>query len=344
MSWISQNYEKAAIGGGLVVAAGLAFLGWSKVNGVDQDFPSTNGGANNSNVSVQGAEQIPEALTSLARKREWSQGESDSRPVDLFTGIPLFVKRDAAGKTVDLRTDAPVHPPIANNWWIENRLDPGFADSPARDPDQDGFTNLEEYESKTNPNDPKSHPELVVKLKYQGDESLQWLLKPGFPDGPGFTFKYFDNAKQDNRTAADAVPKPGDLFFVTGAMKNRFKYLGAEERQEENPNTHATETKTYVKVEDQRPNKKGKVYEIPNSIPDAKVPNYYQYDRTALLSLEAIGESGKQFKIEENTRFALPSNNPKKEYLLKKVTPEAIEVEYTGADGKTQTTEIRKSS
>lgn len=344
MSWISQNYEKAAVGGALVVAAGLAFLGWSKVGSVEEDFNLTPKTGTDGGTAVAGAEAIPRTESSLTTKRVWTQATTEAgRAVDLFTGIPLFVKKSEPTKAVDLLTGEPIHPPIPNSWWIENRLDPGFGDSPQRDPDSDGFSNLEEYQAKTNPNDEKSHPSLIAKLKYVGDESIYWLLEPGFDDGNGaFSFKFADSLRGANKLAAGAMAKPGDLMFEKGPAAGRFKMLSSEKRTEVNPSTKSEQERTYVKVEDQKANKKGKVYEIPTQIPDGNKPKFYQYDRTALLSLEALGESGKTFKVEEYTRFGLPSSSTKKDYLLKSVTPEKIEVEYTDPSGAVKTLEIPK--
>ncbi len=346
MSWISQNYEKAAIGGAVVVAAGLAFLGWSKVGSVEEDFNISPPGSREGGTAVTGAEAIPRTESSLTNKRVWTQALAEGdRKVDLFTGIPLFVKKAEPTKAVDPITGAPVHPPIPNSWWIQNRLDPGFGDSPQRDPDADGFSNLEEFESKTNPNDEKSHPSLIAKLKYVSDESVFWLLEPGFDDGNGaFAFKYADSLglNSKNKLAAGVMAKPGDLMFEKAPAAGRFKMLSSEKRKEVNPSTQAEQERTYVKVEDQKPNKKGKVYEIPTQIPEGNKPKFYQYDRTAILSLEALGESGKPYKVEENTRFGLPFSSDKKDYLLKSVTPEKIEVEYTDPAGGVKTLEIPK--
>jgi hypothetical protein len=344
MSWISQNYEKAAVGGGLVIAAGLVFCGWSKLGGVEDDFSVSLKGAGGKETGVQGADLVSLAQSSLVQKHAWAQGDADGRPVDLFTSVPLFVQKEAPTKPVDLLKDAPIHPPIPNTWWLEHRIDPGYADSPKRDPDADGFSNEEEFAAKTDPNNPKAHPQLVSKLSFVRDDSVQWLLEPGFSSNGGFTFRYYDTKGQTNKAGALDIVKPGELFFKQGAAKERFKMLGSEERSEENPNTHAMEVRTYVKIEDQRPNKKGKIYEIPNNIPDARKPNYNQFDRTAVLTLEALGQGGKEFKIEENTRFALPVDSADKKYLLKKVTPEAIEVEYTDAAGGVKTLELRKGA
>jgi hypothetical protein len=344
MSWISQNYEKVAVGGGLLIAAGLAFAGWSKLNSVNEDFKTSLAGGGSKEASVHRAEDVALAIQSVPQKHVWTQVELDNRMIDLFTSIPLFVQKSDTTKLVDLFKDEAVHASVPNIWWLENRIDPGFADSPQRDPDSDGFSNEEEYVSKTDPNDPRSHPELATKLMFVRDDSLQWLLEPGFPAEGGFTFRYFDTKGQTNKAGALEIVKPGDLFFKQGAAKERFKMLSSEVRREENPNTHAVEERTYVKIEDQRPNKKGRIYDIPNNIPDVRKPNYYQYDRSAVLTLEALGQGGKEFKIEENTKFGIPMDNPKKDYLLKKVTPETIEVEYADATGTVKTLELRKGA
>ena len=158
MSWFSKNYEKAALGGAVVVALGLAYLGWSKFGGVEEDFGTGLKGGGNNNTAVAGADLIPKALQSMKLDRTWKQALDGERPVDLFTGIALFIKSSDPEKPVDLLKDAPVHPPIPNTWWLENRIDPGFADSPDRDPDGDGFSNIEEFNAKTDPNNAKSHP------------------------------------------------------------------------------------------------------------------------------------------------------------------------------------------
>jgi hypothetical protein len=115
-----------------------------------------------------------------------------------------------------------------------------------------------------------------------------------------------------------------------------------EVRKEISKSTNAEMEVTIVRVEDQRPNKKGLVYEMPSPLPDERKNEHLQYDRTAILSLEAIGERGKEVKVEERTSFALPFNAPKKQYFLKKVSPTSIIVEYSDDQGALKTLEIPK--
>ena len=50
----------------------------------------------------------------------------------------------------------------------------------------------------------------------------------------------------------------------------------------------------------------------------------------------------REFKVEENMTFALPPENPNKNYLLKKVSPEAILIEHPATDGSRKSIEIKK--
>ena len=342
MSWFAKNYEKAALGGSVAAALGLAFLGYSKLSGVEQDFGAGLKGQGNNNAAVRDADLIPKTLVSLKLDRTWNQALDGDRPVDLFTGIPLFISSLAPEKPIDLLKDAPLHPPIPNTWWIENRLDPGFADSPNRDPDQDGFSNLEEFNAKTDPNSAKSIPSLIAKLMYVKDESLGWVLRPGYGSDGSFPFNYQDTKGAVNKTGAADMIAPGGLFFAKGPMMNRFKLLGSEVRKELNKKINIEMDVTIVRIEDQRPNKKGVTYEIPAPLSEERKNEHLKYDRTAIFSLEALGLNGKEFKVEENTKFALPPDSPKKDYLAKIVTPESVTVEYTNPAGETKTFRIGK--
>jgi len=351
MSWFSQNYEKAAIGGAAVAALGFVLLGWSKVGSVPNDFAAAPKGSGNSNPAVPSADLVAKAVASLGLSRTWNQAEVDGRPVDLFTGIPLFLKKDEPTKAFDPYKSPPIHPPIPNIWWIQHNLDPGFADSPGRDADDDGFTNLEEFLAKTDPNDSKSHPPLINKLKYHTDESLKWFIRPGYQEGEKSPFKYGDDGGVgaggllNYRNKTKEAINIGDIFFADGAAKDRFKYLGSVKRKEMNKAINLEVELTYARIEDQKPNKKGTVYEPLHNFPEGDVQKWAQFDRKAVLSLEAIGKEGSDEKIEENTAFGLPFDSPKKDYLLKKVTPDSVEVQYTDpATGAKKTATIRKGS
>ncbi|WP_411825807.1 Amuc_1099 family pilus-like system protein [Luteolibacter sp. AS25] len=345
MSWFSENYEKAALGGGAVIALGLAFAGWQKFSTVDESFSDSARGSGSNDPAVESADSVATAKSSFELKRQWRQGADGSRPVDLFTGVPLFVNKNDKSNPVDLIEGSMVHDPIPNQWWIENRLDPGFGDSPERDADEDGFSNLAEFQSETDPNDARDYPPLISKLRYVGDEAVEWYVRPGFAGANGeYTFEYGDSLRRSAKVgAADPIPV-GGLFFDEGPIKNRFKFVGSEETKEMNERMKTEVDVTMISIEDQKANKKGTVYKIPAKFRKAEVRNYSHFDRTAVLSLEALGRDGQEFKVEEKTTFSLPPGKDAKEFKIIEVTPEKIIVEITKAEGDIQLHEILKGS
>jgi hypothetical protein len=268
--------------------------------------------------------------------------DSGQREVDLFIGVPLFAERDNPNEPNDPLQSPDVHPPIPNEWWLKYDISPAYADSPQRDADEDGFSNLEEFTAKTLPNDPESHPELAEKLAYVGDETVTWFLEFGFQAGGKWIpkFQIQPNGAKNKVPFANGL-NPGDVFFVEEPFKGRFKFLKIEERQVFNERLNINETKHYGIYEDLKENKKGTTYEVPNRIPNAVKPQFHNFDRTAVLDLRALGMDGKEFKVEENTRFALPPDGEDKKYLLKTVTPDQIEIEWE-VDGQTQSRVIPK--
>lgn len=350
MSWVSDNYERAALGGAAAIALGLAYMGWSVYRGVDTEFAVALTGDGKKTTDVGDAILVPKAISSMKLDRSWTKAVVNERPVDLFTGIPLFVVAASPDKALDLleKGGEMIHAPIPNLWWTENRLDPGFGDSPSRDPDEDGFSNIEEFNAKTDPNDIKSHPPLIEKLMYVGDETLEWVLLPGYMDeAESFPFKYYDSRNTQspsNKTGPVNPVAPGTTFFSAGVMKNRFKLLGHEKRREHNTKVNTDKDVTFVRIEDQKPNKKGTIYEFPAPLNDQRAPDFKKFDRTAIFSLEALGEDGKTFKVEENTTFGLPSGIATKNYRVDKITPEAIEIERTDEDGTKHLFKITKGS
>jgi hypothetical protein len=345
MSWISENYEKAALGAAVLAAAGLAYSGWNKLNSVDTDFGSVpEGPPAKSDPGVKSADTVAKTKSSFQLKREFSKGKDEERAVDLFTGVALFVNKNDLKTPVDLIEGKDVHSGIPNSWWIQYRIDPGFGDSPLRDEDEDGFSNEDEYAAKTDPSDKKDFPSLINKLTYVGEESVQWVLRPGFESAGGsFTFTYGAGKEQNRVSAANPVP-PGGVFFEQGAAMGRFKLLGSEKRRVMNQSIQAEEDVTFVRIEDQKPNKKGIVYEIPASFRVADQRKHARFDRTAVLTLAALGLADHEIKVEENTSFSLPIGDSKKPYKMKEVTPTRIVIEFTGEDGKVQTFEIIKGA
>jgi hypothetical protein len=61
-------------------------------------------------------------------------------------------------------------------WLQKNNLNALEADIGNADADNDGFTNREEFEFQTNPNDPKSHPPALAKVMVQNIQPISFRL------------------------------------------------------------------------------------------------------------------------------------------------------------------------
>lgn len=346
MSQLPKNFEKIALGVGGVAALAFATLGFLRTSAVSNDFSSTVTAGGGKEVAVPEAEATARAVSSLTSNRNIVQASQDGRDVDLFVGIPLFADKNNPNVPVDPVQGRPVHPPIPNSWWIETGADMTYSNSPHRDDDGDGFTNLEEFEAKTHPMDPKSIPPLIHKLAYVRDESTKWYVLFGLESqnkwSPRFLGFTPDGKKLENRVPATAMLEVGDTFFKDGAMANRFRFTGLEEREVTSERTNLAQRVRIALYEDLKANKRGEKYESQAGLPEAELESKAYHDRIAVFDLQAIGYEGQEFKVEERVRFALPPDAEEKNCLLKKVTPTSVEVEFTDPSGKTTVIEIKK--
>lgn len=91
---------------------------------------------------------------------------------------------------------------LPNDWEKKFGLNPNDPADADLDKDGDGFTNREEFEAKTDPTDPKSHPDYLDSLSVSGQ--LQQTTLPFWfqsytpiPGGHRFTLRRLDKSGQD---------------------------------------------------------------------------------------------------------------------------------------------------
>ena len=129
------------------------------------------------------------------------------------------------------------HDGMPNEWELQYGLNPNDSRDAAADADGDGFTNLEEYEAKTDPKDPKSHPDYLDFVSVQGalkQTFLPFYFKQANPM-PGntfrLTFQRLDaKSKYDTMLTAkvgDAIKSP-DGKFDTGYMAKNYSVKEVE--------------------------------------------------------------------------------------------------------------------
>ncbi|MFT6863459.1 MAG: hypothetical protein ACJAVK_002020 [Akkermansiaceae bacterium] len=325
MSWIKENYHIAALGGGALVLVGLGYLGYSGNEAVNEAFNAPNPPKKTDTTSQGGP--LAEEVTALVTRPDpvIQRATPEERPVELFTSVNLYTKDGNLDKLLDLLKIDPVHPPITNQWWVDHRIDPSYSDSPTMDEDGDGYTNAEEAKAGTDPNDAKSIGDLIEKLEVVKVESDTWrlLFKQVISTGYQFDFDFipFGKRKVSNRIPADSTIKINDVFFPTEPGKDRFKLLEVVARPFVGP--VGNQMRNWAIVEDQLPSKNKARYELPFNANVAQLKAITFYDHRITLRLNAIGEEGNQFVVEENSSFSLPSGGEDKSYKMVEVKLDA---------------------
>jgi hypothetical protein len=92
----------------------------------------------------------------------WTSPERANKLVPLNKSVLLVLKEE---QIYDLALPEPkLREPMTNEYLVKHELQYLLPTVSSLDPDNDGFTNLEEFEAKTNPRDPKSMPPVTDKL------------------------------------------------------------------------------------------------------------------------------------------------------------------------------------
>jgi hypothetical protein len=229
---------------------------------------------------------------------------------NLFTGPPTFLVRGGE-RPIDLSDPAspPVHPPIPNCWWLKHGIEPGFADSPQRDADRDGFSNLEEYEGRTDPVSFESHPSLLGKLRVAELEQKALAVTysthtcRGAPVATDtFGFRCSDPSSRSNgQNGIPAGEGPASTFFARLPGLLRFELKAVRLDPVRNERTNIVRDHYIATFIDRLPTKDGREYEVQKGGGALVVRDY-----TATFLLDAIGQSSHRFRVEENAVFALP--------------------------------------
>jgi hypothetical protein len=161
--------------GGLVVLGlvGLAFgffqPGWP-------DIPEAPEGGGKS-VFAEFKQKTGEFRTKLGELEEKKKGLKEE-----LSGHRVFVSRSLVFLPKDAEPVKPLNieqvtdDGIQVGWKLKYGFSPEDPDVSQQDEDQDGFTNLEEYEKKTDPKDPASSPSKWVKIKISSAEKKMLVV------------------------------------------------------------------------------------------------------------------------------------------------------------------------
>lgn len=193
MDWLKQNYEKAILG---LAALALLVCGVLVYLNV-QAFPDQFAGRDSTKAPDNKLKNYPTDVLVAAAATMAKPGSLENHEGTLIVSRPYVLKVNEDGtKTLINPTESPIplHPPIKNTWLISNSLPWWEVDVKDQDPDGDHFSNLEEFNFNTNPNDKESVPPYYTKLRLKKFISIPFrLIFTGSPDeGTTFTINTKD--------------------------------------------------------------------------------------------------------------------------------------------------------
>jgi hypothetical protein len=159
MDWVRKYYERVL----LIVAVAILFVSanfiWREAVRLGSQLAVMPPAPALKNVSPTAkAHELEAAVEKLHQPPQWKFGG----PSGLFVPEKHFI--GANGLPATLQTTN-VHPPVENEWLERFGLPVADSDVLEQDPDNDGFSNLDEWAGHSNPNDPDSHPDYFTKLK-----------------------------------------------------------------------------------------------------------------------------------------------------------------------------------
>jgi len=230
MDWIKKNYDRC-----LLLLLAIALLGSSvsvilSIKSYPERFAPIQAevvhGKKVTSLETEALERAKEALTKPAAWESHTGSLYISRKYvarhDDATGMDLLINPFEQGS-------APLHPPIPNEWFLKNNLGERILDADVleQDPDKDGFTNLDEFLGKTDPQEPTSHPSYLTKLRLKKFMQTPFRLKfEAYDDDGNFQINTVDVHQPTQ------FVKMGETIAGT-----KYKVVKFESKAEPNPKT-----------------------------------------------------------------------------------------------------------
>ncbi len=335
----NNNYDKVFLYTGILLGcAGIGFGAWS-YSTLDDKY------ADRPRISDKPVEVPGIALSGQLLDHKIKADHQIARPkngthfFDIFVGPDIYKlkNKDVAVDIYD--KDSPmIHPPIPNSWFIEQGLIEALAYSNALelDSDNDGFTNLEEFQAGTSPSDSGAHPLLAGKLvvKKVASPSFNIVFSSEYP--PEYTFKatparggdpYWTQTVKVGEKLGKA-PTGADRFVLKEIIQKEIKVANVNEKV------------PFAVLEDQKPSKLGTLYEVQKG---SNTPKRI-LDNTVTFTILAGDKKDSDFAVEEGLKFKIPGDD-KTEYTLVSVNSKqgTVTVELGGGEKK-QTWTVKRAA
>lgn len=177
MDWIKKHYDQFFLAlASFILLASAVLLANTAMNFKGIFANLLQGVKHNNTITGLPVDVLERSTTELEKPTLWNPKKEAG---SLFVSEKYFIQDG----TPVLLTSGTIHAPVPNEWLLENGLDIQDPDILNQDPDKDGFTNLDEWKAGTNPNDPKSHPPYLTKLRLKRFIKKPFRLKFNSYDG-----------------------------------------------------------------------------------------------------------------------------------------------------------------
>ena len=281
------------------------------------------GATPNDEIPVPDRATVESARKFLDNEVKWVlpiKGQEAPKPLPLFVSIPIV---EIGGDLIDMNDPnaKAIRPPATNQWLLANRLDYLDAGVMQQDIDGDEYSNEEEWEAKSDPRDPSSHPPYTDKLHLLGRKQQSYvLLFQTMPDEKRFQIRQLPSA---------AHPQPQNFMMTAGetSSDNMFR-VESVERKEGRSDLGITVdqselTVTYLPT--------GETVKLTRGL-ETTIPTYY-----AEFQFELGG--GSKFFVKKGDPFVLPVD-PDTKYKLVDIQEQEAEISYEPEPGKEVTLKI----
>lgn len=159
IDWMRAHYERVAVIAAALILAFSSFLILRNALFFSENFAATQSAPPPKPAAPPPkAVELEQALAKLRQPPLWT---ATGRAM-LFVAEKHFIGPNGLPATLQ---STEVHPPVPNEWFEQFGLPITDSDALTQDPDNDGFNNIEEWQGKTSPVDPKLHPAYVAKLR-----------------------------------------------------------------------------------------------------------------------------------------------------------------------------------
>jgi hypothetical protein len=155
--WIKAHYDRVAlIVAGIFLLVSAVSIWWNAIQFGNRLLAQSGPPPKNASPPLVAAE-LDRATERLQHPSQWKSSTRSG----LFVPEKHFIGANGLPATLQ---NTQVHPPVPNDWFEKFGLPIQEADVLDQDPDNDGFTNLDEWQGGTDPTNKGSHPDYLTKL------------------------------------------------------------------------------------------------------------------------------------------------------------------------------------